>query len=67
MNDRREDGDLMQCPLCGHKFDVEAGTAFCGACPVGKNCRLVRCPNCAYETPAEPGLIKAIKKLRRKP
>ncbi|MGI2336401.1 MAG: hypothetical protein ACRKGH_07175 [Dehalogenimonas sp.] len=65
MND--DASDKMTCPLCGHEFDAVAGTAFCGSCPVGKNCRLVRCPNCAYETPAEPKLISTIRKLRRKP
>ena len=62
-----EKNDKTKCPFCGFEFDAAAGTAYCGSCPMGKNCRLVRCPNCAYETPAEPKLFAAIKKLRRKP
>ncbi len=59
--------DRTKCPFCGFEFDTAAGTGYCGSCPLAKNCRLVRCPNCAYETPAEPRLLAAIKKLRRKP
>ncbi|MEL7562438.1 hypothetical protein [Dehalogenimonas sp. 4OHTPN] len=58
--------DRIKCPFCGFEFDAASGTAYCGSCPMGKSCRLVRCPNCAYETPAEPRLFAAIKKLRRK-
>jgi len=58
--------DKMKCPFCGFEFDTASGTGYCGSCPMGKRCRLVRCPNCAYETPAEPKLFAAIKKLRRK-
>lgn len=62
-----DNSDTMKCPYCGHEFSAASGTGYCGSCPMAKNCRLVRCPNCAYETPAESKLLAAIKKLRRKP
>ncbi len=38
----------MQCPLCRWEF-VRKDTACTHGCPLGKWCRLVRCPNCGYE------------------
>lgn len=62
-----EANEKTKCPFCGFEFDAGEGTRYCVSCPVSRNCRLVRCPNCAYETPAEPRLLAAIRKLRRKP
>ena len=56
----------MKCPLCGHQFREEEGKAGCGSCPVGGGCHMVMCPNCGYEIPKEPGLVKALKNWRKK-
>jgi len=58
--------DKTKCPFCGFEFDAAAGTGHCGSSALAKNCKLIRCPNCAYETPAEPKLFAAIRNLRRK-
>ena len=51
----------MKCPLCGNEFREEEGKATCKGCPLGGACHMLRCPNCNYEIPEEPKLIKAIK------
>jgi len=43
---------LMKCALCGYAFSVEQSKGACRGCPFHRKCRLVRCPNCGYETPA---------------
>jgi Fe2+ transport system protein FeoA len=37
--------DMTTCPLCATSFDPDEREA-CLACPLGKGCRLVCCPNC---------------------
>ena len=44
--------DLMKCALCGYAFSAEQAQAACQSCPFHRKCRLIRCPNCGYETPA---------------
>lgn len=44
---------LMKCALCGYAFSVEQAESACRGCPFHRKCRLVRCPNCGYETPAK--------------
>ncbi|OFW01823.1 MAG: hypothetical protein A3I61_05620 [Acidobacteria bacterium RIFCSPLOWO2_02_FULL_68_18] len=41
--------------MCGFEFEKHQTTCATG-CPLGKYCRLVRCPNCGYEfpEPSEP-------------
>ncbi len=56
----------MKCPLCGHEFSETEGKTGCGGCPVGGGCHMVMCPNCGYEIPREPGLIKVLRKWREK-
>jgi len=51
----------MKCPLCGNEFQEETGRAACQGCPLAKTCHMIKCPNCNYEIPTEPRLIKAIK------
>lgn len=55
----------MKCPLCGYQFEEEDVVA-CKGCPLFKGCNMVRCPNCGFETPAEPKLVKVMKKWRSK-
>ena len=54
----------MKCPLCGLKFKEEDGQATCEGCTVSGTCSLVKCPNCGYEVPKEPGFIRQFKKWR---
>jgi rubredoxin len=44
---------MTTCALCGYRFPPEEGTSACAACPLHRNCGLVRCPNCGYEFPPE--------------
>ncbi|MBI4294784.1 MAG: hypothetical protein HY669_01290 [Chloroflexi bacterium] len=55
----------MKCPLCGLEYS-ETEAVACRGCPLARSCALVRCPNCGYEVPAEPGLVKAIRQRRKK-
>lgn len=43
--------DLMKCALCGYAFSAEQAATACEGCPFHRKCRLIRCPNCGYETP----------------
>lgn len=40
----------MKCPLCGFEFE-KANTTCTHGCPLGKFCKLIRCPSCQYEFP----------------
>jgi hypothetical protein len=55
----------MKCSLCGFKFDEDESISCCEGCALSRNCNMIRCPNCGFEVPAEPKLIKVLKKLRR--
>ncbi len=62
----------MKCTLCGYEFSAEGGSASggnekhtesaCKNCFFMKGCKLIKCPNCGFETPPEP---KWLKKKRR--
>ena len=56
----------MKCSLCGYQFDEESSEAACKGCPLAGACHMVRCPNCGYEMPVEPKLVKAFKAWRRR-
>ncbi|MEE9399570.1 MAG: hypothetical protein V3V23_04810 [Dehalococcoidales bacterium] len=55
----------MKCPLCGNQFQEKEAQAACTGCPLAGACHMVRCPNCGYDIPGEPKLIKAFKAWRR--
>lgn len=40
----------VQCPLCGFKFEKAAAVCHHG-CPLGRFCKLIKCPSCQYEFP----------------
>lgn len=40
---------IVQCPLCGCKFDLKEATKACETCPFSKKCNLIMCPKCHYE------------------
>jgi Fe2+ transport system protein FeoA len=45
----------VKCPLCGLEFEKEVAENLCAAkCPIWHDCDMVRCPNCYYESVAEP-------------
>jgi predicted amidophosphoribosyltransferase len=56
----------MKCSGCQREFDETRIPDVCKGCPSGGGCHNVRCPYCGYETPREPGLVKAIRKLFKK-
>jgi rubredoxin len=53
----------MKCSLCGYEFEEDAAQESCKGCPVSRGCNMVKCPNCGYDEPKEPRLIKALRKL----
>lgn len=60
---------LHMCPLCGYRFDV-ADMACHTACPLGKDCNLLCCPNCGYQAPDEDrmwitGTLKRVWEARK--
>jgi Fe2+ transport system protein FeoA len=40
----------LKCPLCGFVF-AKANTVCTHGCPLGRFCKLIRCPSCQYEFP----------------
>lgn len=40
---------MITCSMCGARFDPSEHAA-CRACPLQKDCHLVCCPVCGYET-----------------
>ena len=55
----------MKCPLCNYQFREEDSEVACQGCPLAGGCHTVRCPNCGYETPKEPKLVKTFKVWRK--
>ncbi len=56
----------MKCSLCGFKFSQDEVETICKGCPLAKGCKLVRCPNCGYETPITPKWLRRLNERRRK-
>lgn len=54
---------MMRCGLCGFRYDEKEAQKSCQSCPVTKGCRLIRCPNCGFETPPEPKWLTYIRDL----
>ncbi len=54
----------MRCPLCG--IEVTEGAPACKGCAASKGCSLLRCPNCGYEIPKEPGFMKIFRRWKEK-
>lgn len=51
----------MKCTLCGFAFKEDQAQEACKNCPLMKGCKLVKCPNCGFETPPEPKWVKYLK------
>ena len=56
----------MKCALCGFEFEKKETVMGCNKCPMMKNCKLNKCPNCGYEWPDEPKWLKIFKKEEKK-
>ena|ERR1043166_4669145 len=56
----------MHCPLCGFEFE-KRDTACAHSCPLGRLCKLVRCPNCQYEFPERPEAIGLLQRMFHRP
>ena len=56
----------MKCPLCGYQSREEDGRAACTGCLLAKACHMVKCPNCGYDIPKEPKIIRALKAWGRR-
>jgi Fe2+ transport system protein FeoA len=56
----------LHCPLCGFEFE-KCDTACVHGCPLGRFCKLVRCPNCQYEFPERPESIGLLQRLFHRP
>jgi len=48
----------VKCSLCGREFNEKEAERGCKSCPIMKGCKLVKCPNCGFETPLEPKWLK---------
>jgi DtxR family Mn-dependent transcriptional regulator len=57
--------ERLHCPLCGFEFEKSESVCTHG-CPLGRFCKLIRCPSCRYEFP-EPShpLAWLAKRLHR--
>jgi hypothetical protein len=51
MSPEARTGELVKCALCGYTYSAQEAEGACRSCPFHRKCRLVRCPNCGYETP----------------
>lgn len=52
--------------MCGWKFQESEAKTACEGCPIGNACGMIRCPNCNYEMPAEPKLVRTIRAWKEK-
>jgi rubredoxin len=53
---------MIKCSFCGYEYSESQSSAGCSGCPMRGACGKQRCPNCGFESPREPGIIKLIKK-----
>lgn len=51
----------VKCALCGYEFDEKNSKSSCKGCFMAGGCDLIRCPNCGYETPREPGWVNPVR------
>lgn len=56
----------VKCSLCGYDFKEQVAQRACKSCPMMKDCKLIKCPNCGFETPPEPKWIKYLKRKEAK-
>ena len=51
----------MKCSFCGYKFKQKQANLACKGCFMAKGCKLIRCPNCGFETAPEPEWISLVR------
>ena len=51
----------MICSFCGSEFDESKVITTCIGCLFFKSCKMVKCPNCGYDSPIEPILVKKLR------
>jgi predicted amidophosphoribosyltransferase len=56
----------VKCSFCGNEFEEDPARKCCRGCSLLGGCVKVKCPRCGYEAPAEPGLVKWLRKLMGK-
>jgi len=56
----------MKCSLCGMEFSREDARSCCSGCGLMKNCGLVKCPNCGFESAGPPGWFDRAKERRKR-
>lgn len=56
----------MKCSLCGMVFTERDADPSCPGCAMSGGCGMLKCPNCGYETPKESGLVKLVRKWRKR-
>jgi len=56
----------MKCTLCGFEFNENEAEAGCKGCSLLRNCGLIKCPNCNFETAPEPDWIRKLRKKEKK-
>lgn len=56
----------MKCTLCGYEFNESEAQKSCKCCPLAGGCKLIKCPNCGFETPPEPKWLKSLFKRKEK-
>ncbi len=54
---------MVTCGFCGTRFEEDRAQPTCQSCPLSRACKAVRCPQCGYENPAEPGWIGTLRSL----
>lgn len=57
---------FLHCPLCGFEFEKQ-DTVCAHGCPLGRFCKLIRCPNCQYEFPDRPASLGWLQRLFHRP
>jgi len=56
----------MRCKICGHVFDESKKAEICKGC-MGSGCKLIKCPNCGFETLPESKMeFKLLNFLKRR-
>lgn len=48
------------------EFNLDESKRSCAGCAVNGCCKKYKCPRCGYEMLSEPGLIKLLKRWRKK-
>ncbi|HUT75925.1 MAG TPA: hypothetical protein VM221_13950 [Armatimonadota bacterium] len=54
----------IKCPMCGREFGRAQAASACAGCSLGRDCGMLRCPNCGYEMVGETRLGAMLRKLR---